>query len=114
MFACSSHSRVPTLRTSADAFSASELRHSKVKPRFCLNAVKRESSKKRGDAEQNCFICRKKYVRLRRGDLLYLSDIKDSASPIAAPIPIPQRNLFLFMERKASAQLLSISAQFFL
>ena len=48
MFACSSHSRVPTLRTSADAFSASELRHSKSKPRFCLNAVKRESSKKRG------------------------------------------------------------------
>ena len=25
-------------------FSASELRHSKAKPRFCLNAVKRESS----------------------------------------------------------------------
>ena len=56
MFACSSHSRVPTLRTSADAFSASELRHSKAKPRFCLNAVKRESSKTRGGAAENCFI----------------------------------------------------------
>ena len=37
-------------------FSASELRHSKAKPRFCLNAVKRESSKKRGGAAENCFI----------------------------------------------------------
>ena len=37
-------------------FSASELRHFKAKPRFCLKAVKRESSKKRGGAAENCFI----------------------------------------------------------
>ena len=37
-------------------FSASELRHFKAKPRFCLNAIKRESSKKRAGAAENCFI----------------------------------------------------------
>ena len=44
------------LECNGSRFSASEQRHSKAKPRFCLNAVKRESSKKRGGAAENCFI----------------------------------------------------------